>query len=94
MTRLSRSFKAERGDERIEIIDDALIEAIAPVVIDCFNSICLIFLKLFERVYAPLTAGVLSPFTADARIDQQKVVPMNLPKRWKKAASPPATVVS
>lgn len=28
MTRLSRSFKAERGDERIEIIDDALIEAI------------------------------------------------------------------
>ena len=35
-------------------------------------SICLIFLKLFERVYAPLTAGVLSPFTADARIDQQK----------------------
>jgi hypothetical protein len=35
-------------------------------------SICLIFLKLFERVYAPLTAGVVSPFTADARIDQQK----------------------
>ena len=28
MTRLSRSFKAERADERIEIIDDALIEAI------------------------------------------------------------------
>jgi hypothetical protein len=24
-------------------------------------SICLIFLKLFERVYAPLTAGLLSP---------------------------------
>jgi len=28
LTRLSRSFKAERADERIEIIDDALIEAI------------------------------------------------------------------
>jgi hypothetical protein len=28
LTRLLRSFKAERADERIEIIDDALIEAI------------------------------------------------------------------
>src|SRR5271167_213191 len=35
-------------------------------------SICLIFLKLFDRVYAPLTAGLLSPFNADARIDQPK----------------------
>jgi len=35
-------------------------------------SICLIFLKLFERVYAPLTAGLLSPINADARIDQPK----------------------
>ena len=35
-------------------------------------SICLVFLKLFERVYAPLTAGLLSPVSADARIDQQK----------------------
>ena len=35
-------------------------------------SICLIFLKLFERVYAPLTAGLLSPVSADARLDQQK----------------------
>jgi hypothetical protein len=30
-------------------------------------SLCLIFLKLFERVYAPLTAGLLSPVRADAR---------------------------
>ena len=28
-------------------------------------SICLVFLKLFERVYAPLAAGLLSPFKAD-----------------------------
>ena len=35
-------------------------------------SICLVFLKLFERVYAPLTAGLLSPISADTRIDQQK----------------------
>jgi hypothetical protein len=27
-------------------------------------SVCLIFLKLFDRVYAPLTAGLLHPFPA------------------------------
>ena len=35
-------------------------------------SICLIFLKLFERVYAPLTAGLLSPIKADARLQTQR----------------------
>ena len=34
--------------------------------------ICLIFLKLFERVYAPLTAGLLRPVTADARLPEDK----------------------
>jgi hypothetical protein len=45
-------------------------------------SICLIFLKLFERIYAPLTAGLLSPIRGDARLqakhrsqlDRQRVV--------------------
>jgi hypothetical protein len=35
-------------------------------------SICLLFLKLFERVYAPLTAGLLAPFSADANLERQK----------------------
>jgi hypothetical protein len=35
-------------------------------------SICLIFLKLFERVYAPLAAGLLSPVSSDRHIDRQK----------------------
>jgi hypothetical protein len=35
-------------------------------------SICLLFLKLFERVYAPLTAGLLRPVTADARLAEDK----------------------
>jgi hypothetical protein len=35
-------------------------------------SICLVFLKLFERVYAPLTAGLLNPLTADARLADEK----------------------
>ena len=34
-------------------------------------SICLIFLKLFDRVYAPLTAGLLSPVRADAKLQSQ-----------------------
>ena len=35
-------------------------------------SICLVFLKLFERIYAPLTAGLLSPIKADARLESQR----------------------
>jgi hypothetical protein len=35
-------------------------------------SICLVFLKLFERVYAPLTAGLLKPVTADSRLVEEK----------------------
>ena len=35
-------------------------------------SICLVFLKLFERIYAPLTAGLLRPFWGDTRLQQQK----------------------
>ena len=35
-------------------------------------SICLVFLKLFERVYAPLTAGLLSPVRADAKLPSQR----------------------
>jgi len=35
-------------------------------------SLCLVFLKLFERVHAPLAAGLLSPVSADARIPNPK----------------------
>jgi hypothetical protein len=35
-------------------------------------SISLVFLKLFERVYAPLTAGLLSPIKIDARLEAQR----------------------
>jgi hypothetical protein len=30
--------------------------------------ICLVFLKLFERIYAPLAAGLLQPYRADAKL--------------------------
>lgn len=31
-------------------------------------SVCLIFLKLFERIYAPLTAGLLKPVPGDHKL--------------------------
>src|SRR3984893_13094326 len=35
-------------------------------------SVCLVFLKLFERIYAPLTAGLLSPVPADSKLQQHR----------------------
>jgi hypothetical protein len=35
-------------------------------------SICLLFLKLFERIYCPLTAGLARPFKPDSKLHPQK----------------------
>jgi len=35
-------------------------------------SICVAFLKLFEKVYAPLTAGLLAPFRGDRALAEEK----------------------
>lgn len=35
-------------------------------------SICVAFLKLFERIYAPLTAGLLAPFRGDRMLQEEK----------------------
>jgi hypothetical protein len=35
--------------------------------------ICLVFLKLFERIYAPLTAGLLRPFPANHKLQNQRL---------------------
>jgi hypothetical protein len=35
-------------------------------------SICVVFFKLFDRVYAPLTAGLLQPVAGDSRLQQKK----------------------
>ena len=40
-------------------------------------SICLVFLKLFERIYAPLTAGLLSPVSPDVRLPPHKRSPLD-----------------
>ncbi len=36
------------------------------------NSICLVFLKFFERIYAPLTAGLMVPFRGGRILVEQK----------------------
>ncbi len=35
-------------------------------------AICVAFLKLFEKIYAPLTAGLLAPFRNDRILSQEK----------------------
>ena len=35
-------------------------------------GICLVFLKLFERIYAPLAAGLLQPYRADSKLKVPK----------------------
>jgi hypothetical protein len=35
-------------------------------------SICLVFLKLFERIYSPLAAGLLQPYRPDFKLQQHK----------------------
>ena len=32
--------------------------------------LCVVYLKLFEKIYAPLTAGLLKPFPAEALAPQ------------------------
>jgi len=39
--------------------------------------ICLVFLKLFERIYAPLTAGLRRPFPADNKLQHQRLSPLD-----------------
>jgi hypothetical protein len=35
-------------------------------------SLCVVFLKLFERIYAPLTAGLLQPALGDSKLQAEK----------------------
>ena len=35
-------------------------------------AICVAFLKLFEKIYAPLTAGLLKPFRGDRVLIEEK----------------------
>src|SRR5215469_6881117 len=40
-------------------------------------QICVLFLKLFAKLYAPLTAGILQPFAADQSVPSEKISPLD-----------------
>jgi len=42
----------------------------------CYQ-ICLVFLKLYEKIYAPLTAVILQPFPADRSIPKDKITALD-----------------
>jgi hypothetical protein len=39
--------------------------------------LCVVYLKLFEKIYAPLTAGLVEPFPADARLTGDKIAQLD-----------------
>ncbi len=39
--------------------------------------LCVVYLKLFEKIYAPLTAGLLEPFPGDARLSREKITQLD-----------------
>ena len=39
--------------------------------------LCVVYLKLFEKIYAPLIAGLLKPFPADARLPRDKLAQLD-----------------
>ena len=39
--------------------------------------LCVVYLKLFEKICAPLTAGLLQPLPTEAKIDPQKLTQLD-----------------
>ncbi len=39
--------------------------------------LCVLYLKLFEKIYAPLTAGLLQPFAADAQVPRERITQLD-----------------
>jgi hypothetical protein len=39
--------------------------------------LCVVYLKLFEKIYAPLIAGLLKPFPAEARLPRDKLAQLD-----------------
>ena len=39
--------------------------------------ICVVYLKLFEKLYAPLTSGILKPFKNDGPVPNSRISPLD-----------------
>lgn len=43
--------------------------------------LCVVYRKLFGKIYAPLTAGLLRPFAGDAKLPLEKLTRLDTPYR-------------
>ena len=39
--------------------------------------LCVVYLKLFDKIYAPLTAGLLKPLPADTRLPRERIAQLD-----------------
>lgn len=79
MLRLTSPQRAALGPLRYDLSKlraKALVEKLPHSrrygLLPCGYSVSLVFLKLFERIYAPLTAGLLRPVPADRELPKQQ----------------------
>jgi hypothetical protein len=66
------SFRYDLGKLRAKGLVQKVPHSRRYRLIDKGYSICVVFLKLFEKIYAPLTAGLLAPFRGDQRLAEEK----------------------
>lgn len=71
------SLRYDLGKLRAKALVEKLTHSRRYRLVPQGYSICLLFLKLFERVYAPLTAGVLRPFQPDDKLPSSKLTELD-----------------
>jgi hypothetical protein len=66
------SLRYELGKLRAKGLVEKLPRSRRYRLLPAGYRICVVFLKLFERIYAPLTAGLLHPFAGDAHLQPHR----------------------
>jgi hypothetical protein len=66
------SLRYELGELRAKGLVEKLPHSRRYRLLPAGYRICVVFLKLFERIYAPLTAGRLHPFAGDAHLQPHR----------------------
>jgi hypothetical protein len=66
------SLRYDRSKLRAKALVEKLPQSRSYCLCPQGYCICLVFLKLFERIYAPLAAGLLQPYRADSKLKVNK----------------------
>jgi hypothetical protein len=66
------SFRYDRSKLRAKGLVETIPHSRRYRLVGKGYSICVAFLKLFEKIYAPLTAGLLAPFRGDRLLAEEK----------------------